>query len=261
MHVSTSFKVFIELLRTDLYILKNTLFDQMFNLFIWMSSTLVVNSYLMPAFGLSPTYSTFILAGLCASAGLFGVFPSVATMVSDFDGDRIIAYYLTLPLPSWMVFLRLIMYYAISFGLIGAMVLPLGKLLIWQQFNITDVAFGKYLLIFILTHLFYGAFTLWIASHVHNMTKIGNVWMRFVYPIWFLGCFQFSWAVLADKWPYLAWFNLINPMTYIMEGMRSAILGQANYLNFWLCVGMLCVFIVFCSWAGIRALKKRLDFV
>jgi len=80
--------VFKELLRSDMYILKNTIADQVVNLIIWLSSMLIVNSYLMPAFGLSAGYSTFILAGLCASAGLFGVFPSVANMVSDFNGEH-----------------------------------------------------------------------------------------------------------------------------------------------------------------------------
>jgi ABC-2 type transport system permease protein len=258
---TSSLHVFKELLHTDLYILKGTIFDQALNLLIWMSSMTLVNTYLMPAFGLSAEYSAFILAGLCASAGLFGVFPSVATMISDFEGDQIIPYFLTLPIPSWVVFLRLILYYALNFGMLGILVLPVGQLLIWNHFNIMHVAFGKFMLIFVLTHLFYGAFTLWIASRVRTMTKIGNVWMRFVYPIWFLGCFQFSWLVLSKKWPYLAWLNLLNPVTYIMEGMRAAVLGQEGYLNFWLCVSILSIFVVLCAWRGIALLKKRLDFV
>ena len=256
-----SWHVFKELLRTDLHILKGTILDQVINLFIWMSTMLLVNSYLMPAFGLSAGYAPFMLTGLAASAGLFGIFPSVALMVSDFEGDQTIAYYLTLPIPSWMVFLRLILYYALNFSMLGILVLPIGQLLIWNQFNLLTVSFGKYALIFVLTHLFYGAFTLWVASRVKNMTKIGNVWMRFVYPIWFLGGFQFSWAVLAQKWPHLAWLNFLNPITYIMEGMRVAVLGQEGYLNFWLCIGMLTIFTALCSWRGIVLLKKRLDFV
>ncbi|MFI5333017.1 MAG: ABC transporter permease [Candidatus Babeliales bacterium] len=257
----SNFLVFKELLWTDLHILKGTVLDQTINLMIWISTMTLVNSYLMPSFGLSAGYSVFILAGLCASAGLFGVFPNVVAMISDFEGDQIINYYLTLPIPSWMIFLRLIFYYSLNFGMLSILVLPIGQLLIWNQFNILNVALGKFFLIFVLSNLFYGAFTLWVASRVKNMTKIGNVWMRFVYPVWFLGGFQFSWAVLASKWPYLAWLSFINPMTYIMEGMRAAVLGQQDFLNFWLCIGMLSIFIVLCSWRGIVLLKKRLDFV
>jgi len=253
--------VFKQLLRTDLYILKGTVADQIFNLAIWMSTQVAVNTYLMPAFGITPDYGSFILAGLCASAGLFGVFPSVATLISDFQGDQMISYYLTLPMPSWMVFLRLIFYYALNFGMLGIMVLPLGQLLVWDQFNILQVHPVKFFIMFVLTHLFYGAFTLWIASRVCDMTKIGNVWMRFVYPIWFLGGFQFSWEILHSKVPHVAWLNFFNPMMYIMEGMRAAILGQEGYLNFWLCAVMLCLFTALCSWRGIVLLQRRLDFV
>ena len=258
---SLSFKTFKELLKTDLYILKGTIVDQVINLMIWTCANLLVTGYLMPAFGLSVAYGPFILAGFCASAGLFGVFPSVAGMVSDFEGDQIITYYLTLPLPSWMVFLRLIFYYTLNFGMLGILVLPIGQLIIWQQFSLLQVSFIKFAIIFVIIHLFYGAFTLWIASRVPNMTKIGNVWMRFVFPLWFLGGFQFSWAVLASKWPYLAYVNFLNPITYMMEGMRATVLGQEGYLNFWLCAGMLALFTLLCARQGIKLLRKRLDFV
>ncbi|MBI2775600.1 ABC transporter permease [Candidatus Dependentiae bacterium] len=255
------FQVLKELLATDLYILKGTVRDQVINLCIWMISMTVVNSYLMPAFGLSLEYSAFILAGLCASAGLFGIFPSVANLVSDFKGDQVYTYYLTLPLPSWMIFLRLIFYYALNFSLLGILVLPIGQLLIWDRFSLRHVAFGKFFLIFTLSYFFYGAFTLWIASRVPDMTKIGNVWMRFVYPIWFLGCFQFSWAVLREKSQLFSFINLMNPITYIMEGMRAAVLGQNGYLNFWICCLMIAFFGILCSWRAIVLLKRRLDFV
>ena len=253
--------VFKELLLTDLHILRGTLFDQMFNLIIWASTQIIVASYLMPLLGMSSAFSSFMLVGLCASAGLFGIFPNVALMISDFEGDQVFAYYLTLPIPSWMVFFRLIIYYALNYAFLGALVLPVGKLLIWNQFDASTIHWDQFAVMFILTHFFYGAFTLWIASRVRNMTKMSNAWMRFVYPIWFMGGFQFSWYMLESKWPYLAWLNLFNPMTYIMEGMRGAVLGQTGYLNVWLCACMLTVFTILCSWRGIMRLKQRLDFV
>ncbi len=255
------FHVFNYLLLTDFKVMSTTLLDQMINLVIWVSTQLLITSYILPYFGLSHGYSSFILAGLCTSAGLFGVFPSVVNLVDDFEGVQIINYYLTLPLPAWLVLLRAIIFYAINFAIIGLLVLPIGKLLIWSQFDLAQVSLLKFLLLFIVLNFFYGAFVLWIASRVKNLTKIGNVWMRFVYPIWFLGGFQFSWFVLFDKVPQLAYLNLFNPITYGMEGMRAAILGQENFLNYWVCLVMLTLFSILCAWHGIARLKKRLDFV
>ena len=93
------------------------------------------------------------------------------------------------------------------------------------------------------------------------MARLENAFMRIVYPLWFLGGFQFSWKVLHDCSPTLATLNLLNPYVYSMESMRAAALGQHDYLPFWYCIGALVLFtIMFASW-GIIRLKKRLDFI
>lgn len=248
-----------ELLRTDFKVLKQVIPDKLINLFVWVTIMIVVNSYLLPSFGLSATYGSFILAGLSVGAGLFEVFPSVVSLVTDFEGDQTISYYLTLPMPTWLVWLRFIIYYAISYALLALLVLPLGQLLLWNQFSIVHVHGIKFGIIFLLTCLFYGALTLLMASFIKNMATIGNVWMRFLFPMWFLGCFQFSWAVLYKLSPAFAYANLLNPITYAMEGTRGAVLGPEGYLPFWLCVLMLALYILlFITWS-IQRLKKRLD--
>jgi hypothetical protein len=85
--------------------------------------------------------------------------------------------------------------------------------------------------------------------------------MRFVYPLWVFGGYQYSYAVLANKNPWFAYISLINPQLYIMEGMRAAILGQEGYLNFWLCAGMTFFFSIICGIHAIFKIKRRLDFV
>ena len=194
MNKITSAHVFKEILITDFKIFKKIIPDRFINLNIWLISMITVNNYLMPA-GLSQSYGSFLIAGLCGSAALFEVWPSIVNLLSDFEGDNITSYYLTLPIPAWLVWLRSIIYYAISSAALAIFVVPLGKLLLQDQFDLTNFSFIKFTVIFILADFFYGAFTLWVTSHVKNMSKIGNIWMRFVYPFWFLGCFQFSWQV------------------------------------------------------------------
>lgn len=261
MKTLTNFYVFKELLLTDLSIFKNTFYDRLINLTIWISSMIIINRYLMPAFGLSTTYGNFILAGLVASAGLFEVFPSVVNLVADFEGDQIIHYHMTLPLPTYLVWLRLIMYFAISAGAIAIFVLPIGQVLLWNDFNIMQVDIVKFAIVFVMANMFYGVFTLWITSKVKNMGKISNVWMRFVFPVWFFGCFQFSWQVLFKTWPALAYINLLNPLTYSMEGFRAAILGQPGYLPFWHCMLMLFIFWLVFFYFSTKSLNKRLDLI
>ena len=250
-----------KLLQTDLELFKRTILDKLIDLSIWIVTMVAVTAYLMPSFGLSQGYTGFLIASLVASAGLFELYTSATNLVSDFYGDNITSYYVTLPMPSWLTFVEKIIYYTINCSVIGIVVLPLSKLLAWNSFSFAECSFPKFFLIFVLSNLFYGAFTIWIASKIPGLEMIGSVWMRFVYPLWFLGGFQYSWNVLYEYNPPLAYISLLNPITYAMEGHRAAILGQPGSLNFWVCVLMLLVFTLLFGWHGMKLLKKKLDYI
>lgn len=248
------------LLQTDFKIFKRTISDKLIDLFIWIITMVLVTAYLMPAFGLEKSYSGFMIASLIGSAGLFEFYASVTNLVSDFEGNNITSFYITLPIPSWLIFIKNIIFYACNTAIISILVLPICKIISWHYLDLSQFNLLKFLLIFLLTNIFYATFTLWTASKVMGIEKIGSVWMRFVYPLWFLGGFQYSLKVLYDFSPALGYASLINPMIYVMEGIRAAVLGQEGSLNFWICAGMLLLFTILTGWRGIARLKKRLDF-
>jgi len=249
------------LFETDFKLYKRTIKDKLIDLFIWIVTMVLVTAYLMPYFGLQKSYAAFTIASLVASAGLFEMYTGVTNLISDFEGNNITSFYLILPVPSWFIFLRNLLFYSFNSATLAILVLPISKLLLWNDFDLSHFNLLKFIIIFMLTNLFYAGFTLWTTSRVENMEKIGSVWMRFVYPLWFLGGFQYSYKVLHSFSPALAYISLINPMIYIMEGTRAAILGQENSLNFWFCAFMLIGFIASCTALGIARLKKRLDFI
>jgi len=98
------FHVIRELVKTDLKIFRKMALNKWIDMFIWIGITTVVFAYIMPAFGLSKSYGAFIVATMCSAAGLFQSFGYIAEMVADIEGDRIISYYFTLPIPAWLVF-------------------------------------------------------------------------------------------------------------------------------------------------------------
>ncbi len=254
-------ETFKQLLLTELSVFSELFFDKLVDLFIWVALTSVIFGYVMPAFGLAADYGVFQLAGMVASAGLFEVFPSVMALVGDIEGEQVIGYHLSLPVPSWVVLLKTAASYAIQCMVLCLSVLPMGKLVLWNQFDMSGISYGKLVLVCALGSMFYGIFTLWITSMTANVAKVGNVWMRFIFPLWFMGGFQFSWKVLHGLFPVMAYINLLNPMVYIMEATRAAILGQEASLPFWWCIGALALFIIIFWVHAYARLKKRLDFV
>lgn len=255
------FHVCKELICADLLCFKQTFLDKFIDVSIWVILTMVVTSYIMPYFGLSHDFGVFQLAGIVAAIGLFELYASAVEFVSDLEGNRCINYSLTLPIPSWLALISKATYYFIIYFILSVLMLPIGKLTLWNQFNLAQINYFKLFLSFIFQNIFYACFVLWIASIVDNMNKFGSVWARYIFPLWFMGGFQFSWMALHHVLPNVAYINLLNPMIYITEAMRISLLGQDGYLNFWLSLLAIAFFSALTLYVGIRNLKQRLDFV
>lgn len=225
---------------------------------LWAGITIVVFQYI--GFGDAVNLGLFMAAANAVSWGLFEVMENVARLISDLQGEKSISYALTLPLPQWMVFVRLAASNALQAMAIAIFILPMAKLLLWNNFDLARFSFGKFLLIFTLAHVFYGFFSLWLASMVKNLEAIGDIWMRVVFPLWFLGGYQFTWATFAVKSPMLAYASLaFNPLVYCFEGVRGAVLGQEGYLPFGWCCLALIFFTTLVGTIGTLRMMRRLD--
>lgn len=256
------FHVCKNLIAIDLIIFRQMFLDKCIDLSIWVVLTTLVTAYIMPYFGLAVDFGVFQLGGLIAAAGLFEMGNSnTVELVSDFEGDRVISYSFTLPIPSWLALVSKAAYYFVVYTLLAWLMLPIGKLCLWHQFDLASVHYPKLIVAIFALSLFYASFALWIASRVPNMAKMGQVWMRFIFPMWFLGGFQFSWMASYTTIPSFAMVNLINPMIYITEAVRVALLGQEGFINFWLCLLAILFFSVVSLYCGITSLRKRLDFI
>ncbi len=261
MNKALYFTVCKQLVIADLTILKQTFFDKYINLIIWVTLQSIVMGYVMPFFGLSNNFGAFQFGAIIAATGIFELFRNVIELVADLEGDRIINYSLLLPIPSWLAIISKAIYYFIQYFILALLIFPAGKILLWNQLDLTQIFYGKLLLSMAFQSLFYACFILWATSITASISKSANIWSRFIYPMWYMGGFQFSWMALYKTIPNLAIINLLNPITYITEAARTAILGQEGYINFWLCLLAITFFSAVCLMIGIKNLQKRLDFV
>lgn len=250
-----------ELFITDWKVTRQLLVTKIIDSSVWVICSIFVNAYLFPKLGMSSSYGMLAFAGMLASAGIFEGYSSIVTLVGDLSSDKTIYYYATLPLPTWLMIFRLACSNACLYALLTLSYLPLGALLLGSSFDIALVSWWKLLVITAIASLFYGAFCIFTASFIHGFEHMGTVWARFIFPLWFLGGFAFQWQVLYEATPLFAYIDLLNPILYISEAFRSALMGQAGFLNFWLCIGMICLFGIATGWIGIKRLKRRCDFI
>lgn len=249
------------LLCADLSILKKNLVDKLIDVAIWTVLTLFVTGYIMPYFGLSGNFGPFQLGGVIAAVGCFELYGQVVELLTDFNGDRIISYYLTLPIPAWMVLMSKALYFACTNFILSLAMFPLGKICLWNRLDLINVSYVKLVAILFVQSFFYSFCSFWCTSVIADISKIGSVWSRFIFPLWFMGGFQFSWYALHSFVPLIAYVDLINPMIYITEGTRAALLGQEEYLSYGLCFLMIILFSVLFMVIALGKLKKRLDFI
>ena len=75
-------------------------------------------------------------------------------------------------------------------------------------------------------------------------------------PLLFTGCSQYPWPTLDS----LRWFQIVtlfNPLTYVSEGMRGALVPYVPHMRPWVCVVALLFWLAVFSAIGIRGFIRR----
>lgn len=247
--------------KVDFLLFKKKFFGRIIDRLIWTGSYILIVSYLLPAFGVGKVFGPFMLAGIVASIGLLETYSGIAEMLFDLEAGHSLAYYLTLPIPPQLVFIRLVLYYGLHYAALSAVVLPFGNLLLKDPISYKAIMWSKFLVIFILINLFHGALVVFVTALTRDIKSLSNVWSRVLHPLWFFGGFQFSWAVLYKVCPWGAYTALLNPVIYTMEGIRNALLGTPDTIPFWSCVLVLTLTIILLTFFAVRRFQRRLDFV
>lgn len=256
--LSIQLNVFCKLLSRDLKIFFNNIIDNYINTLCWVLLSLIVYQFIMPKMGLV-FGGEFLLVSCVISKTFFGVMDNVTNIVADLNDNKSISYDMTLPLSHTLLFIKIALSNAIYTCLLSCLVLPAGKLLLWNYIHFPHFDLLKFLIVILVSSWFAGFFSLYVIGITKSIMQIEDVWSGIIHPLFILGGFNFTWKVMFSISPCLAYLNLCNPVMYMFEGMRSATLDPSLSLPFWFCVSMLLILSVPVGCLGIYLLKKRLD--
>ncbi len=247
------------LLIRDVRVFKSHIIGRFIDACIWSGIVLFVSQYILPEFGIDNHFGRFIMIGNIAAWGMFEVGTNVSILVSDLTGLQSTSYYLTLPIPQAWIFIRIGLSDAFKSFISTLPMLPVGKLILWDNVSLGSIAYGKLFLSYILAHLFFGFFGLFLAAITPDLNYITTVKLRIIFPLWFMGCYQFTWHMLHKASAKIAYLNLLNPAVYILEGMRSALVSEYQLLPYGLCIFMTICFTLLFAYLGVQGFIKRLD--
>lgn len=255
----TTLKTFSALLQHILFISKQRIISRNIDAMFWVSTQVVASQYLLPLFGVQASFGTFIFAGLFSVWPLFEVVTQAGNFIADIHGNNKISYELTLPIPQWLIFLKFGLETVICSLLGSIVILPIGMLILGKHLSFEHTNWFYFIVMLLLTHMFYGAITIFMTSITPSVDYLTSIRSRYMFPLWFLGGYQTIWLAIYQKVPWVGCLLLLNPITYTMEGLRAALLGQEGYIPLWINIVALLFFSWFFAYLGIKILKRRLD--
>jgi len=249
---------FKQLLQRDLYIFHQSFLHKLKIALCWILLSVFVTKLFLPSMGLQ-NFAPFIFISSVISYGFFIAMHNAIALVEDITTDQAILYELTLPIPQWIIFFKFALTTMIQSCIISVALIPFGLLVLMDIHAFPHFSYGKFITIFVCSSIFYGSFSLIFTTVLKNMHQIDNVWLRLIFPMWYLGCWQFQWKTLYNISPILAYLDFINPMTFIMEASRSATIDPVGSLPFTFCCIMILIYASINCYIGIYWMKKRLD--
>jgi hypothetical protein len=229
--------IFRALLARDMKGLKSRLSDLVIDGLILVSITVLIFGNLLPLLGMSTSMIAPIFLGNSLSFFLASLgYNCALRMVYDLKFNRFIDYFIILPLPkSW-----LFTYYLISFMIESAIVtlplIALGIIALGKNFGPINGNIFIFLGMYFLALLFWSLFFLG-SSFVYDFLWFrANMWARRIMPLFIFGPAFFTFKTIQAIIPRFSMLFWLNPVTYVIEGLRVSLLGGSDYIPLPICL-------------------------
>ncbi|MEX0940477.1 MAG: hypothetical protein WDZ41_03895 [Candidatus Babeliales bacterium] len=233
-----------------------------FGLFIPVSLTFCFG-YILPNSNMinpSPEQITTFFVGSI----LWTLFPLAFVLnidlLYDLEHDRFIDYQISILNPRLILIEKIFFSSLIAF-VTSCLFYPVSRLLLGSYFYAAHFSWPALLMVLYMGSLFCAAFNIFVLSFIESTKKTGIFWMRINNPMISLGGLFIPWYVMKIFSPLLGYFILLNPLIYLTEGLRRAIIGDVVFLPIWLCVSMLFLFMIFFTLLAIYFFKKKIDHI
>ncbi len=247
------------LLWRDIRVVSKDYLNNLLDATLLPSVLVVIFGYIFPTMGMIVNYGNIMLIGTVAGMSMWSASSSSGSFITDLNSQKSINYELTLPIYSYLVYIKYALSYAIKSMLMSIAIIPIGILILGSKIDYSQISLFKLIFAYVSSCLFFGFFTLLVAIMVKDITSFSRFWMRWGWLLFNLGGSQFTWYSMYRSLPKFAIINLLNPLVYPIESLRCAFLGPKDYLPYYFTISMVWFFIILFALIGIKKFKSRLD--
>jgi ABC-2 type transport system permease protein len=200
-------------------------------------------------------YANLLFPGLLALTAVITGMQSLAfPLVAEFGWTKEIEDRLLAPMRTALVAAEKVVFATVRSITATAIMIPVGVLVLgsipWRASGL-----ALFLAVLILGALLGAAFGLVIGTLVQPQ-QINLVFSLVFTPLLFTGCSQYPWPSLSR----LPWFQVVtaaNPMTYVSEGLRAAMVPYVPHIRPWICLVALVGALVVLMAIGVRGFYRR----
>jgi ABC-2 type transport system permease protein len=200
-------------------------------------------------------YGSLLMPGILALTLVLTTLQNTALpLVIEFSFTKEIEDRLLAPLPVRAVALQKMVIAALR-GIVAALlILPLAELILPGGI---DLGGANWLALVgvLLAGAFAGAAMGLVLGTAVPPNRISVAFAIVLTPLIFTGAAFYPWQALDS----LRWFQVVtlfNPLTYVSEGMRSALTGAPHLPTGWMVLGLVGSTLLF-SWLGVRGFARR----
>lgn len=262
--MNNSLHVFLQFLRRDCYVYSKQAkrffinFGLLRPLFFAFSFAYIQANVVFPT--QQSTFVTMFLIGNTMMIIMVLSFTLAVKLLFDFEQTRFIDYQITQLHPK-LVILEKLLFYSLFTCIVMIPFFPVTKLLLGKSFNITHASWPQTILILYLGSLCCSGFQLLATTIMKNSGSIISLWMRLIIPMVIMGGFWVPLHIMQQSLPIFSYIAYINPIMYLTEGLRAAILGTPEFLPVWLCACALSGFSILFTLLTFYFFKKKTDHI
>lgn len=205
-------------------------------------------------------FVTVFLIGNTMTIVLILTFTMSVKLLFDFKQNRFIDYQISLLHPR-LVVLEHILFYSLFSCLVMLPFFPITKLFLQSSFLTTHTSWPQVALILYLGSLCLSAYHFLAVTVMKGPLSITTLWMRINIPMLIMGGFWVPLHIIKQSVPILSSIAYLNPLIYLTEGLRSAILNSPEFLPVWICASALLGFSVFFTLLSFYFFKKKTDHI
>ena len=256
--MNNNFLIFKALLARDLKVTLVNFRSIIIDACINVTCFILIFAHFLPALGMDRSLSAPLFLGTNVITIISLSYTRMVRIKSDIEFKHFINYHFTLPITkSWLLAEYVLAFiFDITISILPALILGLILIDGAVIFKFNPFAF---VLIFLISLIFIAISFLFLAFKFSWVWLINNTWERMLSPLTQLGCLFFMWQNLEKFSPLLSKFILLNPVTYISEGLRASLFGTEKYLPILVCLLVLLFSTIIMAILMWRAMKKRMD--